>query len=67
MSLVHLAPLLLSILIGLLFGLMAWGIFQVRHRHAGGDVPAEMGEEVLLWLLALAGFGMGIFLIYTLI
>ncbi len=65
MSFVHLAPLLLSILIGLLFGLMAWGILQVR--RAGGYVPAEMGEEVLLWLLALAGFGMGIFLIYTLI
>jgi hypothetical protein len=65
MSLVHLAPLLLSILIGLLFGLMAWGIMQVR--HAGGDVPAEMGEEVLLWLLALAGFGMGIFLMYILV
>ncbi len=65
MSLVHLAPPLLSILIGLLFGLMAWDILQVR--HAGGDVPAELGEEVLLWLLALAGFGMGIFLIYILI
>jgi hypothetical protein len=65
MSLVRLAPLLLSILIGLLLGLIAWGILQVR--HAGSDVPAEMGEEVLLWLLALAGFGMGIFLIYILV
>ncbi len=64
MSLMHLAPLALSILIGLLFGLMAWGILQVR--HAGGGVPAEMGEEVLLWLLALAGFGMSIFLMYIL-
>ena len=64
MSLMHLAPLALSILIGLLFGLMAWGYLQVR--RAGSGVPAEMGEEVLLWLLALAGFGMSIFLIYIL-
>jgi len=64
MSLMHLAPLALSILIGLLFGLMAWGYSQVR--RAGGDCPAEMGEEVLLWLLALAGFGMSIFLMYIL-
>ncbi len=65
MSLMHLAPLLLSIIIGLLLGLMAWHILQVR--RAGDDVSTEMGEEVLLWLLALAGFGMGIFLIYILI
>jgi hypothetical protein len=65
MSLMHLAPLVLGILMGLLFGLMAWGYLQVR--HAGGDAPAEMGEEVLLWLLALAGFGMGIFLMYILV
>jgi len=64
MSLMHLAPLALSILIGLLFGLMAWGYSQVR--RAGGDAPTEMGEEVLLWLLALAGFGMSIFLMYIL-
>ena len=65
MSLMHLAPLALSILIGLLLGLMAWGYLQAR--RVGADAPAEMGEEVLLWLLALAGFGMGIFLIYILI
>ncbi len=64
MSLVHLAPLLLSVIIGLLLALMAWSILQVR--HAGGAISTEMGEEMLLWLLALAGFGMGIFLIYIL-
>jgi hypothetical protein len=61
----HLAPLALSILIGLLLGLMAWGTLQVR--RVDGGAPAEMGEEVLLWLLALAGFGMGIFLMYILV
>jgi hypothetical protein len=65
MSLMHLAPLALSILIGLLLGLMAWGTLQVRRVDVGA--PAEMGEEVLLWLLALAGFGMGIFLMYILV
>jgi hypothetical protein len=60
----HLAPLALSILIGLLFGLMAWGTLQAR-RTGDDDAPTEMGEEVLLWLLALAGFGMGIFLMYA--
>jgi hypothetical protein len=64
MSLMYLAPLALSILIGLLLGLMAWGTLQVRRV---GGAPAEMGEEVLLWLLALAGFGMGIFLMYILV
>jgi hypothetical protein len=60
----HLAPLALSILIGLLFGLMAWGTLQAR-RAGDDDALTEMGEEVLLWLLALAGFGMGIFLMYA--
>ena len=66
MSLIHSAPLALSILIGLLLGLMAWGLLQVR-RAGGNTCPAEMGEEVLLWLLALAGFAMGIFLMYILV
>ena len=66
MSLMHLAPLALSILIGLLLGLMAWGSLEAR-RDDGNAVPAEMGEILLLWLLALAGFGMSIFLMYILV
>jgi hypothetical protein len=64
MFLMHLAPFALSVLIGLLFGLMAWSTMRVRRVDVA---PAEISEEVLLWLLALAGFGMGIFLIYILI
>jgi hypothetical protein len=67
MSLMHLAPLALSILIGLLLGLMAWGSLEARRDDHGDAVPAEMGEILLLWLLALAGFGMSIFLMYILI
>jgi hypothetical protein len=64
MFLMHLAPFALSILIGLLFGLMAWGTVQVRGVDSA---PGEKSEEMLLWLLALAGFGMSIFLLYILI
>lgn len=66
MSVLHTVPFLLSILTGLLLGLVTWGFLRVR-RHATEDDPIEMRDEVLLALLALAMFSSGAFVTYILL
>ncbi|MFN2244586.1 MAG: hypothetical protein ACK2U2_20005 [Anaerolineae bacterium] len=58
-------PLVISILVGFLLGLVTVGILRLRHSPTEGDVP-ETGDALLLGLLALAAFALGIFLTYVL-
>jgi hypothetical protein len=66
MSSVHMIPLLLSLLVGLLLGLIAWGLWQTAKQKSG---VALMGtrDDLLLGLLLLAGFAMGVFMTYVLL
>jgi cytochrome c biogenesis protein CcdA len=60
---VPVVPVLLSVLVGLLLGLVAWGALGSRHQ----DVDNLMGmrDDVLLGLLVLAAFALGVFLAYV--
>jgi ABC-type amino acid transport system permease subunit len=65
MNFISATPLLLSILVGFLLGLVAVGLLRLRHH------PAEVGsaarpDEVLVGFVALAAFAMGAFLTYLL-
>jgi hypothetical protein len=66
MSLLHTVPFLLTVLIGLLLGLVTWGFLRVR-RHATEDDSVEMRDDVLLALLVLAVFSLGVFVTYILL
>jgi len=63
MKLVSAIPLLISVLVGLLLGLVTVGLLGLRRRPAEGSWPAG-GDGLLLALLALAAFSMGVFLTY---
>jgi hypothetical protein len=63
MAPVHTVPLLLSLLVGLVLGLLAWGLVRGR-GHAGSDAQMPAPDGMLLGLLALAAFAMGVFLTY---
>jgi len=58
-------PLVISILIGFLLGLVTLGLLRLRHSPTEGSLP-ESGDGLLIGLLALAAFAMGIFLTYIL-
>jgi hypothetical protein len=65
MKFISAIPLLLSILVGFLLGLVVVGILRLRHH------PAETGsiaipDDVLVGFVALAAFAMGAFLTYLL-
>jgi hypothetical protein len=63
----HITPIILiSILIGLLFGLLAWGFWRARH-HDFDHMLIESHDELLLGLLILGAFAMGAFLTYALV
>lgn len=66
MSFVSAAPVLLSLLVGLLLGLVVWELFRVR-RHGFADALMEAHDEFLLGLLVLAAFALGAFLAYLLL
>ncbi len=59
-------PLLLAILIGLLLGLIIWGFLQVRSHPRNEGFLLETENDLRLWLLALAGFALGVFVTYLL-
>jgi ABC-type amino acid transport system permease subunit len=65
MNFISATPLLLSILVGFLLGLVAVGLLRLRHH------PVEVGsaarpDDVLVGFVALAAFAMGAFLTYLL-
>jgi len=58
-------PLVISILVGLLLGLVTVGLLRLRRSPTEGSWPGG-GDALLLGLLALAAFAMGIFVTYIL-
>jgi hypothetical protein len=60
------APLVISILVGFLLGLLTVGLVRLRHSPTEGSLPGS-GDALLLGLLALAAFAMGAFLTYFLL
>ena len=58
-------PLVISILVGFLLGLVTVGLLRLRQSPAEGNVPGT-GDALLLGLLALAAFALGAFLTYVL-
>jgi hypothetical protein len=66
MSLMHTVPLLLSILVGLLLGLVTWGFLRIR-RHTADDDLVETRDEILFGMLAFAVFSLGAFVTYVLL
>jgi hypothetical protein len=66
MDLVRAIPLLVSILVGLLFGILTWGLLRIR-RPASGEPLIDTSDDVLLALLALAAFSLGAFVTFVLL
>ena len=62
----HAILFLLSILVGLLIGLMTWGFYRARNHKFDNAVLAKR-DDVLLGLVVLAAFSLGIFLTYALV
>ena len=63
---IHAVPLLLSVLVGLLLALLAWGLLRIQ-RQADGSIATETRDDLLLGLLALAAFCLGVFVTYMLL
>ena len=57
-------PLFISLYVGVVLGLVAWGYLQMR-RPAIGDILTWNGTGILLALLLLAVFTTGIFMAYV--
>jgi hypothetical protein len=66
MNFVSAIPLLLSILVGFLLGLVTMGVLRLR-RHATEAVSSGTSDDMLIGLLALAAFAMGVFVTYVLL
>ena len=58
-------PLIVSILVGFLLGLVTVGLLRLRHSPTEGSLPGT-SDGLLLGLLTLAAFAMGVFLTYVL-
>jgi hypothetical protein len=58
-------PLVISILVGCLLGLVTVGLLRLRHSPTESSSPGA-SDALLLGLLALAAFAMGVFLTYIL-
>ena len=65
MRLLGAIPLVVSILVGFLLGLVTVGLLRLRHSPTEGNLPGS-GDALLLGLLTLAAFAMGVFLMYVL-
>jgi hypothetical protein len=65
MKFISATPLLLSILVGFLLGLVALGILRLRRHPAEAD-STVIPDDVLVGFVALAAFAMGAFLTYLL-
>jgi hypothetical protein len=59
-------PILLSVLVGAVLGLVVWGLRRSRSYAVGDSVMRTRGD-VLVGLLVLAAFALGVFLTYVLI
>jgi hypothetical protein len=54
-------PLMISILVGFLLGLVTVGLLRLRHSPTEGSLPGT-SDALLLGLLTLAAIAMGVFL-----
>jgi hypothetical protein len=59
-------PLLVSLLVGLTLGLVAWGLIRGYDREAG-IARSQVPDGLLIGLLALAAFAIGAFVTYVLL
>ena len=59
-------PLVISILVGFLLGLVTLGVLRLRRSPTEGGFSGT-NDALLLGLLALAAFAMGVFLTYVLV
>ncbi len=62
----RIVPLFLSVLVGLILGLLGWGYLRLRGRR---DATAMLAvtDQVLTGLALLAAFALGAFLTYALL
>ena len=58
-------PLIVSVLVGFLLGLVTVGLLRLCHSPTEGSLPGT-SDGLLLGLLTLAAFAMGVFLTYVL-
>lgn len=65
MKFLNATPLVISILVGILLGLVTVGLLRLR-RSPTQDSLLGTSDALLLGLLALAAFAMGVFLTYIL-
>jgi hypothetical protein len=63
---VHAMAVLLAVLVGLLCGLLAWGLLRIRSDDAGETSPGAR-DGVLVGLAVLAAFALGVFVSYMVI
>jgi len=66
MELMNAIPLLLLILIGLMLGLVAWGVLRLRRRTVDDALP-ETDNSILVGLLVLGVLGLVVFLAYLML
>jgi len=57
-------PLFVSVLVGLVLGLVTWGALRLRPQDGEGSAP--MHDEVILGLLVVAAFALGAFATFAL-
>ena len=66
MQCVETVPLLLSVLVALLIGLLVWGLFRSRVRTSSNTLMGAR-DDVFVGLLVLAAFASGSFLTFILV
>jgi hypothetical protein len=66
MSIEHIVPGLLGVLVGVLLSVITWSIWKMRGHPIVG-VALDAQANVLLWLLMLAAFALGVFATYALL
>jgi energy-coupling factor transporter transmembrane protein EcfT len=66
MQFVRVVPLLLTMLVAFLLGLVAWGFWRARGEEIN-DMPMTPRDDVLLGFLVLAAVALVIFLAYALL
>ncbi len=59
-------PLLISLLVGFLLGLLVWGFFRIAARRTG-EHPLATSDELPMGVLVLAAFAIGAFMTYILL
>ena len=62
----HPIVLLLGIMVGLLFGLIVWGFWQVQQRKYSQTLTEVDKNSLQIWLLTLAVFALGVFATFVL-